>query len=308
MILLLMMTTSFFSFSQKKANGTVYDKHPAIDVVDAYTKAINDNNMAKAESYLSSDFKFYNATTSTPYDKGQDKTAFLKKIKSWRDEMDYFSIATTKGTYPDALEYRDDQQKDVVWVQTWDDVRGIHKTTGVKINMYIHRLFKVNKDNKIKTIYVYDNPMIYNEIYASKVERTNGTIYNHHENINTLRKMLYAFENKDYTKAYGFYDKEAKFYDINSKDMTPMTLDQLKANDEAILKDYDLVSIEQIGYPDYMHYEMGDSGVVYSWWTYHMVKKSDKKEIALPVHLQDTFNKEGKIITEIAYYNEGLFK
>ena len=303
-----MMMTTFITFSQKKSNGTIFDKHPAIDVVDAYTKAINANDMTKVESYLATDFKMYNATTSTPYDKGIDKATFLKRIKSWRDEIDYFSISTSKGTYPDALEYKDDNQKDVVWVQTWDDVKGVSKSTGVKLNMYIHRMFTVNKDNKIKSIFVYDNPMIYNEMRASSVERTNGIIYNHHENINNIRKMLYAFENKDYTKAYSFYDKEAQMYDINSKDMTPMTLDQLKANDAEILKSYELVSIEQVGYPDYMHYEMGDSGVVYSWWTYHMVRKSDKKAIELPVHLQDTFNKEGKIIREIAYYNGGLFK
>ena len=53
---------------------------------------------------------------------------------------------------------------------------------------------------------------------------------------------------------------------------------------------------------------MGDSGVTYSWWNYRVIRKSDKKAITVPVHLQDTFNKEGKIISEIVYYNAGLFK
>lgn len=307
-LLAVLVLTSLNSFSQKKSNGIVYEKHPAIDVVEAYNKAMNANDISKLESYLASDFKMLNATISTPYDKEIDKATFLKSLKSWREEIDYFSLSTTKGTYPDAIEYKDENQKDVVWVQTWDDVKGVSKTTGVKINMYIHRLFTVNKDNKIKSLFVYDNPRIYDEMNASTVERKNGTIYNHHENINSIRKMLYAFENKDYTKAYSFYDKDAKMFDINSKDMKPISLDQLKTNDAAILKDYDLVSIEQIGYPDYMFYEMGNYGIVYSWWTYHMIRKSDKKEINLPIHLQNTFNNDGKITSEIAYYNGSLFK
>lgn len=307
-VLAVLMITSLNSFSQKKTNGTIYDKHPAIDVVDAYNKALNDNDMSKLESYLAADFKMYNSTTATPYTKGIDKDAFIKRMKTWRDGIDYFSLSTSKGAYPDALEYKEDGQKDVVWVQTWETLKGVDKTTGVKMDMNIHRLITVNKDNKIKTIIVYDNPRARDEINASTIERKNGTIYNHHENINNIRKMMYAFENKDYDKCYSFYDKDAQLYDINSKDMKPMTLDQMKAGDAAILKDYDLVAVEQIGYPDYMLYEMGNSGVVYSWWTYHMIRKSDKKAINLPVHLQDTFNQEGKIISEIAYYNGGLFK
>lgn len=308
LITILMMMTLFITFSQKKSNGTIYDKHPAIDVVNAYSEAINAGDMSKAEGYLAPDFKAYFATTANEYDKSVEKDAYMKRMKSWRESIDYFSIATSKGTYPDALEYKDDNQKNVVWVQTWDEVKGMNKATGVKVNMYIHRLFTVNKDNKINMIIVYDNPMVNYEINASRTERTNGTIYNHHENINTFRKMLCAFENKDYDKCYSYYDKDAEFYDINSNDMSPINLEQLKKNDAALLKDYDLVNIEQIGYPDYMHYEMGDSGVVYSWWTYHIVRKSDKKAFEMPVHFQDTFNKEGKIISEIAYYNGGLFK
>ena len=42
----------FISFSQKKSTGTIYDKHPAIDVVNAYSEAMNAGDMSKAESYL----------------------------------------------------------------------------------------------------------------------------------------------------------------------------------------------------------------------------------------------------------------
>jgi hypothetical protein len=40
-------------------------------------------------------------------------------------------------------------KKDVVWVQTWEDVKGV-QTTGVKIDMPMHRLFVINKEKENK--------------------------------------------------------------------------------------------------------------------------------------------------------------
>ena len=75
-----------------------------------------------------------------------------------------------------------------------------HKKTGVKVDTPLHRLFVVNKDNKIKTIIEYSNSSVGDEINQSFDDRENGTIYNHHEYINNVRNMVMAFENKDYIK------------------------------------------------------------------------------------------------------------
>ena len=156
--LVVLLFTMSISYSQKKSNGTVYINHPAINVVDAYTKTVNSGDLDKLDAFFADDFKAYNSTTDNQYSKGTDKTAFLKRIKSWRENIDYFAITPANGAYPDAIEYKDDAQKDVVWVQCWDEVKGVHKKTGVKINMNLHRLFVINKANKIKTIFIYDNP------------------------------------------------------------------------------------------------------------------------------------------------------
>ncbi len=306
--LVAILFTMFISYAQKKSNGTVYMNHPAIDVVDAYTKTVDSGDLNKLDAFLADDFRAFKSTTDSQYSKGEDKSAFLKRIKAWRESIDYFSIKTAKGTYPDAIEYKDDNQKDVVWVQTWDDVKGVHKKTGVKINMNLHRLFVINKANKIKTIFVYDNPQINDEINDSFTERTNGTIYNHHQNINNVKNMLFAFENKDLNKSYSYFADKAMFSDVNSMDNKSISLDEQKAIDKKVLEAYDFVGLEVVGYPDYMHYEIGDSGVVYSWWTWHVIRKSDKKEIALPIHYQHNMNKEGKITREMAYYNAALLK
>ncbi len=89
-----LLFTMSISYAQKKSNGTVYINHPAIDVVDAYTKTMNSGDLAKLDAFFADDFKAYNSTTDNQYSKGQDKTAFLKRIKSWRENIDYLNIKT----------------------------------------------------------------------------------------------------------------------------------------------------------------------------------------------------------------------
>lgn len=304
-ILSVMMLIASIAYSQKK-NGSIYIEHPAINVVEDMTKAFVNGDSLKVASYLADDFMAYNGVSINPNDKGQDKKTFSNAAKGWNDALDYFSITRSPGAYPDALEYKDNNQKDVMWVQTWEDMKGVHKKTGVKINQPMHRLFVVNKNNKIQTIISYGNANIGSEISQSYSERKNGTIYNHHENINTVRKMMYAIENNDWEKAYSFYDKDAQFVDSSSPTMESISLTEQKAMDKKILEKYDVARIDMVGYPDYLHYEMGDQRLVQSWWNINFIRKADKKAVILPIFYTMTFNEEGKITSETAYYNEKL--
>jgi hypothetical protein len=262
----------------------------------------------KVATFLADDFKAYNGTSSDPSDKGVDKATFLKDVAYWKDNVDYLSISRSQGAYPDALEYDDQNNKDVTWVQTWEEVRGVHNKTGVKIDMPMHRLFTVDKNNKIKTIIGYSNNAINSEIGDSYADRKNGEIYNHHENINTVRKMVYAFEHKDMVKAYAPYDDKAMFYNSNIANDKGVALAQQKENDKKIFEMFDIISIDVVGYPDYLHYELGDQRIVQSWWNIRMVRKADKKAIDLPVFYIDNFNDKGKITSEIVYYSDKLLE
>ncbi|CAH8281611.1 SnoaL-like protein [Mariniflexile fucanivorans] len=293
-------------FAQKKTNGTVYIDHPALTIVEDMTKAFVAGDSTKVASYLADDFKSYNGVGTRTNDKGQDKASFLSGVKGWNDALDYFTITRTKGAYPDAIEYKKDNDKDVVWVQTWEDLKGVHKKTGVKINMPVHRLYVVNKNNKIQTSISYNNESIFDEIGASYGNRTNGKIYNHHDNINTVRKLTYAYENGDLETTMSFYSDDARFNDINDEFGTSHTKAETKANWAKFLKDYEIVSIDMIGYPDYLEYEMGDGREVLSWWNYHLIRKSDKKAISVPFHFSDSFDADGKIVAEMAYYSPTL--
>ncbi|MFG6687158.1 nuclear transport factor 2 family protein [Mariniflexile sp. HNIBRBA6329] len=306
LLFVIALASTVASFAQKKSNGTIYIEHPAIAVVENMTKAFVAGDSAKVASYLADDFKSYNGVGTRTNDKGQDKTSYLKGVKWWNDALDYFSITRTKSAYPDALEYKEDNQKDVVWVQTWEDLKGVHKKTGVKIDMPTHKLFVVNKNNKIQTIINYTNQSIPDEIRASYVNRTNGKIYNHHDNINTVRLANYAFEKKDLDKCMSYYSDDAKFSDINSGWEKTYTKEETKSMWQKFLNDYEIKNLEMIGYPDYLEYEMGNGREVLSWWNYHLIRKSDKKEITLPMHISNSFNSDGKIIAEMGYYSQSL--
>lgn len=307
MIVVLLLLVSI-SYSQKKTNGTVYIDHPAIKVVEDMTKAFVAGDSVKVANYLAADFKAYNGVNTNTNDKGKDKASYLRNVKGWKDQLDYYSITRSKGAYPDAIEYSDKDQKDIVWVQTWEDLKGVHKKTGVKVDMPMHRLFVVNKDNKIKTLIEYSNTSVGDEINQSFDVRENGTIYNHHDYINIVRNMVAAFENKDYVKSYSYYDDKAKFRDINLPRETTFTLTEQKANDLQMLKEYDINSIDVVGYPDYLHYDLENAKVVLSWWNFNLTRKKDKKVIVLPVLFMDNFNDAGKIIFETAYYSAKILE
>lgn len=299
--------TTFIAFSQKK-NGTVYLEHPAIDVVATFTEAFVSGDTTKIASLLTDDFKSYNGVSTDPDTKGTEKAAFLKNAFRWSNELDYFSITDFPGSYPDAIEYKKDNEDDRVWVQTWELLKGIHNTTGVKFSSPVHRLFVVTKDQKIKTIINYFNESIFDEIRQSFSNRSNGTIYNHHDNINTVRKAVYAFENADLEKAISFYSEDARFFNINDDFNKPDTKENVKAVRQKFLDDFQIKSIEMIGYPDYLEYEMGNGRSVLSWWNFHLIRKADKQEIVLPMHMNDDFDEDGKITSEVIYFNRSLLE
>lgn len=304
-LIIAIMLYTFINYAQKK-NGTVYIEHPAIDVVQEFVEASVAGDKTQMASYLTDDFKAYNGTSENSNDKGRDKEAFINNQMVYFNQLDYYARETFPGSYPDAIEYKKDNPNDDVWVQTWDLLKGVQKDTGVKIDAASHRLYTLTKDNKIKTIIDYGNEGVILEIQASFADRTNGTIYNHHDNINTVRKMMYAFENSDFEKAYSFYDEKVRFQDSSSPTFESNSLDEQKAIDKQIFDKYEVTSIDMVGYPDYLHYEMGDARVVQSWWNINLIRKSDKKKIVLPIHHIHDFNEEGKIISETAYYNAKL--
>ena len=303
-----MMVFTVISYSQKKKNGTIYSDHPAIKTVEAMEQAFVQGDADKVASYLDENFKSFNGLSAKKEAKGSTKEDYVNQVKFWNDNIDYFSITRSKGAYPDALQYKDGNNNEVIWVQTWSHLKGVHKKTGVKIDVPFHRLYVVNKDNKIITLINYSNGSFGDEIRQSFVERKNGTIYNHHEYINKVRRMIHAFENNDNETAYSFYDEKARFRNINMPMGTSETLVESKAGDKKFKEQFDITSIDVRGYPDYLNYGLGNAKVVQSWWNVRLIKKSNKKEIVVPIMFVHTFNDDGKIVDEMAYFSDNLLK
>jgi hypothetical protein len=277
--------------------------------VDAFTKAMVSGDTTTMSKLMTADFKAFFPVGASRFDDPASRSGYLKYILSTHESLDYYSIKTMNGAYPDAFEYaKDPSDNNAVTVESWDVMKGVHNKTGVKIDQYFHRSFTLTKDNKIRRVMTYGNPETGNKIRSGYSERTNEVICNEHPAINSLRLMMGAGENGDFEKYYSFFDKDATFSDINTEDFKSTSLDDVKARDKALLEKFELVGVEQVGYPDYMHYDIGNSGVLYSWWNFHFVRNSDKKEIKLPVHYQHNVNDEGKFVNRISYYNGSLFK
>ena len=134
------MFTSVISFGQKKENGKIYIEHPAIDVVAKFTKAMVSGDTTAMKSLMTDDFLAYNPVTASPYSKGTNRAAYLSNAMLWKAQLDYYSIETMEGSYPDAFEYtKDPSDNNAVTVESWDILKGVHKKTGVKADMLLHR-------------------------------------------------------------------------------------------------------------------------------------------------------------------------
>lgn len=243
--LTLLMMLPLIGFGQKKENGKIYIEHPAINVVNAFTKAMEVGDTTAMGKLMAADFRANNPVGSKPHDKGANKSTYLRNTRSNFESFDYYSIKPLKGAYPDAFEYtKDPSDNEAFTVATWDVIKGVHKKTGVKLNTYLHRSFTLTKDNKIRNVLNYLNPEVRSNIIEANSVRKNGTVYSEHPNINKLRLMMGAAENGDTEKYYSFYDPKATLFDSNTEERKAQTLDAVKASHKAFFEKFELVEIE----------------------------------------------------------------
>lgn len=298
-VLIIAMLFTGIMFSQTKKNGTVYSEHPAIDAVESMMQAFYAGDSATVAKYLADDFKSYSGTTLNKDPQGRSREWFLGGPKWITKNWSYITYERTEGAYPDAIEYK---EGDELWVQTWDNFSAMDNRTGVKLDMPIHRLFKLNKDHKIVTMLTYDNDLPWAENRRSFAPRTNGVIYNNHENINTVRKVMGHLEHGNAEEGFSYFEENARFTHLDLPAGESLTLEEEKAGYKQMLENWTIESIDVVGYPDYLEYELGDSRVVQSWWNVRMTRKSDGKKVVLPLMFTHDFNDEGKITIERGYY------
>jgi hypothetical protein len=148
-LLLSLFLIGIVCFSQDvEKNGTIYIKHPYIDVVNNTTKAY----LAKDDA---ANMKLY-ADTAKWWVSGMGKAiSIADAIKQWDNDFDtYDSIKVTPVGYPDYLNYLDKDQK---VVQSWWHWSGKSKKSGATVNVDFVQFDNFNKDGKIDFEYSYGN-------------------------------------------------------------------------------------------------------------------------------------------------------
>ena len=131
---------AFVSFCQvEQKNGTIYIKHPYIDIVNKATKAYEKQDQA-AQKYYADTAKFWSIGMEKQIPMSEAFQTFARHFEN------YDSIKMTQVGYPDYLHYID---KDSKIVQSWWRWSGKSKKTGEVLKLDLVKFDEFNKAGKI---------------------------------------------------------------------------------------------------------------------------------------------------------------
>lgn len=132
----------------------------------------------------------------------------------------------------------------------------------------------------------------------------NGTIYKEHPYITIVNNSTSLFLKQDWEGMAKLYADTVKFYDPSSP--KAISLADEKKGWSGIYNDWEQITVTKQGYPDGLQYDK-DPFTVQSWWTVTAVNKKTKKTAKVYMVQFDTFNKDGKIDSELSYYDQTPF-
>ena len=292
------------TFSQKNENGKVYDKHPAISIALKFNLALTSGDTTALKELVTEDFISYNSNYYHPRYKGNGIKSLLNSSLYFKENFINLKIENWGEAYPDAIDY----DRSGLYVYTYDVMSGFDKNNGFKINSPRKSTFIFDKKGKkIKRLLYSDNTAHFQKYRVSKEVIKNGVIYKDHPFIAKVRLMMAYIELGDLEKAYESFTENARINDVNLDYGASMSLSELKEANKTMLSNFDIISVTETGYPDLLDYE-GDGMVVISWWDLKFKNISSGKEFLVDLHMQHSFNDDGKIIREDNYYNGKLFE
>ena len=303
-IILTLLLIPISSFTQKNNNGKVYDKHPAIDKVNKFTSAWISGDTETLKSLTGDDFKMGSSMNNNPNYKGGDINNLVGQSRWMSNNFVNISLKDRGQAYSDAIEYK----RSGLFVQTFQEFIAWDKNNGFKIKTPFNATFVFDKKGeKIVRFWWSDNQAVWQKWNLSRQTIKNGTIYKDHPYIGKVRQIWFNLAMGNIDQVWKDFSPNARIYDLNliDKDYNNLT-DHQKYVGEVFSK-YDFISIDEVGYPDYIDYE-GDGGTVLAWYNMIVKNKKTKKNITLKFHSQHDFNEEGIIVTEYLYYNANLLK
>ena len=162
LILFTILTTSVV-LSQKEANGKIYIEHPAIEIVDQFTKAYVAGDLEKIKELVTDDVQVITLRDRTP----RKLNWILGTSNYLSKNFVNFNIKHYGGSYPDVLEYKQDN---VVDVKTYERLTGYDKNTGLSLDMPRYSTFRMNGD-KIAGIWINDDQVLWQKILKLMVHQ-----------------------------------------------------------------------------------------------------------------------------------------
>ncbi|MBS1528523.1 MAG: hypothetical protein JST19_22945, partial [Bacteroidetes bacterium] len=153
--------------------------------------------------------------------------------------------------------------------------------------------------------------LVSNAALAQKMVR-NGTIYKEHPYIEIIKKVAKLYENGDANGMAGYYAANAQLFGMTR--YTPdsavrvrhalkgKSLAEAKAGWQHVIDGWENIKMTPEGAPDGLQYADAPF-TVQSWWQLTMVNKTTKKTATIEMVLFDMFNKQGKIVTQLEYYD-----
>lgn len=286
----------FMTYAQKKKNGVIYIEHPHIQLVEKFNSAFTSGDAETLKLLVSEDFKWFKPSDRTPrtIDQLVGRSNYLSK------NISNFEIKHWGGSYPDVLEYKQDG---IIDVKTYERMTGYDINTGVDLTMPRYATFRINEEGKIIRMWVNDDQILWRKAYDAYDTRKNGVIYKDHPLISNIRLLIAGMRAMDIEKIRSFYSENARIYDVMNKgEFEFITVEEEMSNLEKAFSAYEMMGIQEIGYPDALAYE-GGNVVIISWWKMRIKNRKSGKIATVMQHIQHTLNEEGKIIREDYYYN-----
>lgn len=288
------------TYAQKKKNGVIYIEHPHIQLVEKFNSAFTSGDAETLKGLVSDDFKWF---------KPSDRRA--RTIEQLLGRSNYLSknisnleIKHWGGSYPDVLEYKQDG---IIDIKTYERMTGYDINTGVDLTMPRYATFRIDKQGKIIRMWVNDDQLLWRKAYDAYDTRKNGVIYKDHPSISNIRLLIAAMKEMDIPKIRSFYAENARIYDVmNRGEFEFITVEEEMSNIESAFNAFEIMGIQEIGYPDALAYEGGNI-VIISWWKMRIKNRKSGKIGTVMQHIQHTLNDEGKIIREDYYYNPAQF-
>ena len=279
-IILTLLLIPLSSFTQKNNNGKVYDKHPAIEKVNKFTSAWISGDTETLKSLTGDNFKMGSSMNNNPNYKGGDINNLVGQSRWMSNNFVNISLKDRGQAYSDAIEYK----RSGLFVQTFQEFIAWDKNNGFKIKTPFNATFVFDKKGeKIIRFWWSDNQAVWQKWNLSRQTIKNGTIYKDHPYIGKVRQIWFNLAMGNIDEVWKDFSPNSRIYDLNliDKDYNNLT-DHQKYVGEVFSK-YDLISIDEVGYPDYIDYE-GDGGTVLAWYNMIVKNKKTKKNITLKFH------------------------